>query len=568
MSGHREILNYVNLDLDNITTPLRVTQLQQELELAGYPREKTEFLVDGFTEGFDLGYRGDHRVQIKSPNLKFVIGDEVELWNKVMKEVKEKRYAGPYEEIPFKNFIQSPIGLVPKDGGTKTRLIFHLSYPKNGVTSVNANTPEELTSVNYQDFDDAVRLCLKAGPNCAAAKSDFTSAFRHLPLARTWWKFLVMKAKHPVTQIWYYFVDKCLPFGAARSCALFQAFSDAMSFIMKVKTGRDNVNYLDDFLFVASLKLWCDQQVQLFINLCKKINFPLSKEKTYWGTTQLTFLGLTLDTVNQVIIIPIEKIEKARDLLHKALSKKNNKITLRDLQKLAGYLNFLCKAVVPGRAFTRRLYADKISHLKPHHHLYLKKEMKDDMLTWLTFLETPRIFNRPFFELDHDLTYLETGIATDASRNSQLGVGGVWDREWFIMQWDETFIDNFEPSINYLELYGVTVAVLLWAKHFRNQKIWISCDNMSVVHMLNNNSSNCKQCMVLIRIIVIHSMVFNVRIMAKHVKGILNTVPDMLSRLKYKQFKKLCREKNLKFNKAPEEVPADLIPMSKLWITN
>ena len=42
------------------------------------------------------------------------------LWNKVMKEVEAKRFAGPFEKIPFDNFIQSPIGLVPKDGGKST----------------------------------------------------------------------------------------------------------------------------------------------------------------------------------------------------------------------------------------------------------------------------------------------------------------------------------------------------------------------------------------------------------------------------------------------------------------
>ena len=46
-----------------------------------------------------------------------------------MKEIKERRYAGPFmkENFPFVNYIQSPIGLVPK-AGNKTRLIFHLSY--------------------------------------------------------------------------------------------------------------------------------------------------------------------------------------------------------------------------------------------------------------------------------------------------------------------------------------------------------------------------------------------------------------------------------------------------------
>ena len=53
----------------------------------------------------------------KSPNLKIKVGSATELWNKVMTEVKARRYAGPYETVPFKYFIQSPIGLVPKDKG-------------------------------------------------------------------------------------------------------------------------------------------------------------------------------------------------------------------------------------------------------------------------------------------------------------------------------------------------------------------------------------------------------------------------------------------------------------------
>ena len=49
-----------------------------------------------------------------------------------MKEVKLKRFAGPFESSPFEDFIQSPVGLVPKDNGKDTRLIFHLSYPRTG----------------------------------------------------------------------------------------------------------------------------------------------------------------------------------------------------------------------------------------------------------------------------------------------------------------------------------------------------------------------------------------------------------------------------------------------------
>ena len=80
-----------------------------------------------------------------------------------MKEVKDKRFAGPFLDPPFKYFIQSPISLVPKDKGTKTRLIFHLSHPrrdKQGKVSnesVNAGILKEDCSVQYPAFDEAVK---------------------------------------------------------------------------------------------------------------------------------------------------------------------------------------------------------------------------------------------------------------------------------------------------------------------------------------------------------------------------------------------------------------------------
>ena len=96
---------------------------------SGYDINETNYLVDGFTNGFEIGYEGSTKVKMKSPNLRLRVGSKLELWNKMMKEVKDKRFAGPFEEVPFEYFIQSPVGLVPKDNGTKTRLIFHFSYP-------------------------------------------------------------------------------------------------------------------------------------------------------------------------------------------------------------------------------------------------------------------------------------------------------------------------------------------------------------------------------------------------------------------------------------------------------
>ena len=75
---------------------------------AGFNKLKLGTLVQGFTHGFDIGFRGNLNRHNFSDNLPFRIGTPVELWNKIMKEVALQCYAGPFllEQMPFKTFIQ------------------------------------------------------------------------------------------------------------------------------------------------------------------------------------------------------------------------------------------------------------------------------------------------------------------------------------------------------------------------------------------------------------------------------------------------------------------------------
>ena len=324
------------------------------MEEAGYDNTKTQYVYEGFTEGFSLHYEGKLRkVRRLAPNLKLRVGSVGELWNKVMKEVQLGRYAEPFDEPPFDYFVQSPIGLVAKDKGLKTRLIFHLSYPKKG-DSVNSGIPKEKCTVKYPDFEEAVRMCVHEGRGCSIAKSDMYSAFRHVPMRKDQWYLLVMKATHPISKRVFYFVDKCMPFGSSISCAIFQAISDAIAYLVKTRTKKVNVNYLDDYLFAAAMKALCDNQIQVFLDICKDINFPVALEKTFWGTTILVFLGLLLDTERQLVCIPDDKMKKALEMINWFLQRR--KATVLQFQKLCGSLNFLCRCIIPGRAFVRRLY--------------------------------------------------------------------------------------------------------------------------------------------------------------------------------------------------------------------
>ena len=541
-----------NFDLQNIITPVNVKKLKQILQEVNYCPDKSEYLIDGFTNGFSLEFQSNREVRQTAPNLKFRIGDKYQLWEKVIKEVESGRYAGPFEKIPFSHYIQSPIGLVPKEKGKKTRLIFHLSYPRgaNG-NSVNAGSPRQQCTIQYPSFDEAVKLCIQAGVNCGIGKSDMTMAFRQMPCKRGDWPILIMKAYHPESGKLYYFVDKCLPFGSSISCKIFQEFSDAIAYVVRSKTKKSNVNYLDDFLFVALLKAACNHQLQTFIDVCNDINFPISMEKTFWATAVLTFLGLLLDTKRQVVCIPKEKIDQALMLIQEFLGKKKG--TVHRIQKLCSTFNFLCRCIVPGRAFLRHTYSLTANNkLKPHHHVSITNETKEDMKMWRYFLLNANVFCRPFMDFQEVLA-TEINLLSDAAKSQTKGFGAICDKSWMYDAWNPSFIAEKDPSIKYLEIFAVTAAVLTWIKHFKNKRIYLFCNNESAVHMINNSTSKCKNCMVLLRFITLENMIQNIRVFAKHVSSQNNGPSDALSCLQLDRFFKCVPDAELNRTPIPDK---------------
>ena len=63
---------------------------------SGYNTVETQFLVNGFTHGFDIHYTGPEDRQDLADNIPITVGSKTEMWNKVMKEVKLGLFAGPF----------------------------------------------------------------------------------------------------------------------------------------------------------------------------------------------------------------------------------------------------------------------------------------------------------------------------------------------------------------------------------------------------------------------------------------------------------------------------------------
>ena len=112
-------------------------------------------------------------------------------------------------------------------------------------------------------------------------------------------------------------------------------------------------------------------------------------------------------------------------------------------------------------------------------------------------------------------------------------------------------------------MFGVTIAVLLWIHKFKNRKIFLFVDNESVKNMINHSTSSCSNLMLLIRLIVLESMVQNVRVYAKYVKSKGNAKADAISRLQFNRFRELDQDMNLE----PDPIPEQIWPLEKIWLS-
>ena len=509
---------------NKIATPISVEALKPYL--AGYDQQFKLYLIEGLTEGFSIGCvkeRSALDLSIKNLKTAFEFPHIIDV--KLKKEIGLGRIIGPYDSIPKEdNFRISPIGVIPKKLPGEFRMIQHLSFPYGA--SVNDCIPHKFSSVSYASIQEAIEFInVDATKTVFMAKVDVESAFRIIPVRPADRPFLGFRWRDK------YYMDAVLPMGCASSCRIFEAVSTALHWIAINKLGASAVvHYLDDFLFLANSYEKCKKDLQSFIKFCSLVGVPLAANKTVGPSTEMEFLGITLDAVRREARLPLDKLKRCE-----AMSKFMNctKVTLSELQSLIGILSFACSVILPGRAFIRRLIDLTIGIVKPYHRIRLTKQVKLDLAVWLKFLEE---FNgKSFFLYGSSQTSNLLQLYTDASGNG--GYGAVYNTEWFFGTWPKSWL---KYNIMVLELYPIVAAVAVWGYKWKNKKICFFTDNEALVAVINKQSSRERHAMTLLRKLVLYCLKSNIYFIAKHVPGSNNVLADKLSRLQLAEFRQLA----------------------------
>ena len=532
----------IDLALQDIVTPINSSVLS--IWLTGYPLCDVQYLIDGFSHGFSLMFKGTPFSSF-SPNHPSARNNHTTLSELIAKELSLGRIAGPFSSPPLHPFVVSPLGLVPKKGSDKFRVIHDLSFPTNA--SVNSGINPLDATVSYETLDNVIQLVQLLGAGALISKVDIEAAFRIIPV-KPCDRYLLGFSMQGA----YYF-DKCLPMGCRTSCAIFERFSCALQWIARNKLHiRYTTHILDDFIFLGPPgSNMTRQALSSFLDFCQQCNIPIKKEKTVLPSSCVTCHGIEVDTLRMQARLPKDKLDRARALLLNLRNKR--RVKLKELQSLLGFLNFACKVVVPGRPFLRRLINLTIGITKPHYHIPLCVQAKADIEAWLIFLTT---FNGISLFLEPDLQDSDhLKLFTDAS--GSIGFAAVFGHHWFADEWPPAWNNH---HITFKEMFPITLILEIWGPLLSRKRILLHSDNAAVVQIVNKQTCKDADTMSLVRRLVVAALKFNIQFKAKHIPGFTNVVADHLSRFSFQEARAVAPW----LSNVPTPIPRHLMSFSEL----
>ena len=181
---------------------------------------------------------------------------------------------------------------------------------------------------------------------------------------------------------WYPLRDFLSKFLTITSCQL-NCLSNAILCIM---SRRVFFNYLEDFRIIGKTQSECQQGLLTLIRLLHSFGFNISWEKVVSPSKCVTFLGIELDFSTMSIRLSVDKLNRLNTLIASFSVKAS--ASKRQLQSLAGSLNFACHVIHGGRTFLLRVI-DCVNKLKyPSYRCCLTSHFRADILWWKQFLVT------------------------------------------------------------------------------------------------------------------------------------------------------------------------------------
>ena len=141
--------------------------------------ERVAFLLDGFRNGFKLGFSQNQTLKSAKRNKPSAYEHPLFIDEYLANEVSLGRVAGPFHTPPFPFLHVSSFGVIHKKGQpNKWRLIVDLSS-LGGASVFDGIDPNDFT-LHYITVDQVIRMVSRFGKGALMAKFDAESAYRNI----------------------------------------------------------------------------------------------------------------------------------------------------------------------------------------------------------------------------------------------------------------------------------------------------------------------------------------------------------------------------------------------------
>ncbi|XP_068136523.1 tyrosine-protein kinase RYK isoform X1 [Hyperolius riggenbachi] len=356
-------------------------------------------------------------------------------------------------------------------------------------------------------------------PHGFMASIDLQDAYWHIPIELESQKFLrfAVEMEGRIQHLQF----RCLPFGITSAPRIFtKVMGELIGDIHR--QGIIVIPYLDDLLIVARTLVDLEEHRQTVLKQLQQAGWIVSKDKSQLTPTQnILFLGFIIDSVQQRILLPQEKVQKIMSEVEKFNTFQTIKI--RQIMQLLGLLSSVAPAIQWALMHTRVLQSWMLSKWNKQQDtldntVTVEPHIKDSLRWWQTsqHLTQGRLWSIPIQKI----------LTTDAS---QTGWGAHVNKVQVQGLWNHSMA---EQSSNFRELMAVKMAIMSTMHLLESCHVQVQSDNSTVVSYLNRQGGTRSKRLLFLTLEILEIAEHNfLSLTAVHLKGELNVLADQLSRV-------------------------------------
>ena len=485
------------------------------------------WIADGARHGF--GILSDGAVRWQEGGNAVITSEEAAQVTEWMGKQVESGRTVPISDAEARQLIGlfvSPVTVAPKPGSEKIRTCHNMSA--GGDFAVNSGINfDPLNPIGLLQLDSVV-ACLRhmrlAHPDrkIRIAKCDLKEFFRQIPLRRRDMARLAQRWNGILN------VHTAFTFGGRSAPHVCSVVTNALCDEM-ARLGYYCQCFIDDCV-VIGYEDEIDRAVEELRRLFREFGLQENLEKFVKPTHMVAVVGVWFNTETMQVGITEEKRASTLALLRDAVS--GTTVTVEQLRKLGGKLNFLSAVVPFGRtysAFVWRLAGNSraLGRVKKN----VNHNLRHAVAWWIDVLEGRRFtIADMMMGTPESPLFIVSAVTSDAC---DWGFGGVSEthRWWIQGQWLSQELGK-EAPINVRKCFGALLMVAAMAQTgvLNGTILVFQTDNECTMWGVNKGHSKRHILNVIVTAFAVLQERYRFFVVMKHIPGVLNTKSDGISR--------------------------------------